>query len=537
MLQSLDKALRGWVTKAIVTLICLSFVLWGVQVWFERGGQTVISKVGKYKISAQELTSRLQNLQREFGDSRFSQGRSLVEVAFNELVQEKFLRTLLDQTRSWLPATVLPMLKTLPNHDYDTLFASLNQLPVNQHQIAELASMAHLKHMLQDSAFNLPKESARLIKSLNQKRDLVFIQLSAQDLIGTQQVSEQAIQDYYKTHQVELLLPAEIKLKKLVINRAFWQAQLVCNKNLRAEYETELKRVQQNYVQAQGDATFLENAKHLGAIVAQAEANAIKKLAIRISRELKYNAAAYQTIAESYGLQWQDLPTLKENELRGNNNQGDNQVDNSQPASFNLQLFFKAAQNGGWVVTTPITWSTGQSLVSKNDLTGGGVVILWPVERHLNRLASLAQATQRIKHQLAIQQAIVQVKHLAQQLAEQWRHGTLSEASIKAHNLKMQHIKAASLADSARPEIEIAFQKCSLVNQASRVAWRCDGERCLVVRLEQIRSPQSETSDVDQEIATSSQRDLEKQALSVKLDKQQGVKLWINDTYFKRFMK
>lgn len=510
MLQNIDKALRGWVTKVIVALITLSFVLWGVQVWFDRGGQTVVAKVGKYNISMQELSERTRSLRSEFGNSDFGWRRNISEFAFLELVQEKFLKNLLDQTKSWLTIKDLALLKLLPADKKIGWVESLDAMPDDQRK-ANFASLINFSQMISGSGFDLPSEIQRLRRSLGQQRDFDLVVLRVEDFAHPEQVEATKIAEYYQEHRQELVLPAEVRLKKLILNRQFWRGQVANDPELQAEYEAELDRVQAGYARNSG-------ASHLGEMVARAEAGAIRRLADRISRELKYNAAHYQEIAESYGLQWHDLPVIKEDDLTAIVNK----------AAFDPHLFFRANGSGGWVITAPVAWNDRRQLVTKEDLLGGGVVILWPAETHVGELATLEQAAPTIANRLARVQAEVKMRDLAGKIAEQWRHGALSETLLKQFKIQIKRVKRADFAESYKPGVELAFQKCSMINDEARVATRCDDEHCWVVRLDKIVNADG-MAENRMEIDDSGWHDLERQALSVQRDKKRGVRLQIRD--------
>ena len=98
MLQKLHEGIKGWVAGAIIAIISLVFVLWGVEYYLQPGnaGGNTIAKVDGRKITEKELNLTFQQLQRQYtvqkgGLLTSQQNAELKQLALQQLISTNVL--------------------------------------------------------------------------------------------------------------------------------------------------------------------------------------------------------------------------------------------------------------------------------------------------------------------------------------------------------------------------------------------------------------------------------------------------------------
>lgn len=502
MLQNFQKILHKWVIKAIVVLIILSFALWGVQVWFERGSQSTAIKVGKYTITWQNLRDQTKALADTWG----SEAAPL--VARQELIQQNLLKNLLDQTKSWLKTSDLVLLKTYPKL---TELTSVALWP-DSSQKARTLSIFNLAHKMRSSGFSLDSEKTRLAKALQQERHFDWLMLSANDVSKAASFSDAAIKTYYQQHASELTLPTKVQLHKLRITRKLWQQQLAQDERLKAIYQQELEKLEHAYRD--------QDIQQLSSTIKQAEINAQRRFAEMIVRELKYNPSDFKAIAESYGLTWRDLPLVSEAELPSIS---------ANQTGFDLKLLFTSPSASGWVLTTPLKLKN-RIIVSEDELLDQSVVILWSEKTLTARPSNLAEAMPIIKAKLALEYGAAKLEATAKELAGRLAKGASIADYLLKYQLTLQKGRVNLTSENPSIAARLALSECAWLDPSSRAAWRCMGNKCYVVYLTRVTTkakPIGEAAKREakmlEALTESNWQTLEQQALTLPSDKASGV--------------
>ena len=84
MLQTIREHTQGWIAGTIISLIILSFALWGIHSYFVGGGNnSVVAEVNGTEISREQLTVAYERLRRQ-AQSQYGANPSRNEAAFKE---------------------------------------------------------------------------------------------------------------------------------------------------------------------------------------------------------------------------------------------------------------------------------------------------------------------------------------------------------------------------------------------------------------------------------------------------------------------
>lgn len=238
MLQSIRDHTQGWIAGTIVSLLILSFALWGIHSYINSGASnTTVAKVNGVEISRGQLAVAYERLRRQV-QMQFSSSYQLPEQA-EAALKDRALQALIN----------IQVLKQASlSHNYRISSAQIDSFLENmpEFQVNGQFSAARFQQILETTLFNvrdfldliktsllidqprlgfiftsfaLPNEIIDNIALVNQERNIQYVTLPL-DLIAKQPmaISKDDIQAYYKQHQDEFKTPEQVSIEYIVLS-------------------------------------------------------------------------------------------------------------------------------------------------------------------------------------------------------------------------------------------------------------------------------------------------------------------------------
>lgn len=239
MLQQLREHVHGWIAGIIIGLLALTFALWGIESYLNRGaGEAVVAKVNGQEITQSQLNTAYQRLKQSL------QQQSATPISLDPDTQSKLRQQALQQLINTevlssdavknkfriAPIQLDNLIMQMPAFQVAGRFSAaqfqqvLGILGYSQQQFIEDLQNALLVNQvqvgIQSSAFGLPNEAQQALQLMNQQRDFKYAILPLAKFQKTQTVSDAAIQNYYQSHQDEFKTPEKVSIDYLELNVA-----------------------------------------------------------------------------------------------------------------------------------------------------------------------------------------------------------------------------------------------------------------------------------------------------------------------------
>lgn len=253
MLQKLNERIQGVVAWVVVSIIALTFALFGVDSYIQaRHTSLVEAEVNGKPISKQALDVRYRRIQHEQAASGKVPGpekqvkRELLDYMIGMQVN---LNAAHDAGFGVNTAQVNTTIFQIPQLQEDGHFSSeryeqtLNnalytpqsfQKEIHQSMLLNQQHFAFL-----GTAFALPNEIEKFIKLYGQTRDYRYIQIPSSAFSKGIAVSDQEIKTYYESHTHDFLTPEQVSLEFVTLSMAAVREKLNPS-------ETELKAYYEN---------------------------------------------------------------------------------------------------------------------------------------------------------------------------------------------------------------------------------------------------------------------------------------------------
>jgi peptidyl-prolyl cis-trans isomerase D len=244
MLQSIRDKTQGWIAGVIISLVILSFALWGIHSYMVGAANTdVIAKVNGVEISKRQLSAAYERLRRQVqtnmgsGSLPDNMETELKRRALDALITVQVLKQgAMDEDYKISPRQVDNYLESMPefqvNGQFSTsrfqqLISTTMYTPVDFLNLIEttlLVDQPRLGIIL--SSVALPNEIDNSIALINQERDIQYLELPL-DYFSKQNlpVTDADITAYYQQHQDQFKTPElvsadyiELSMKDLMAN-------------------------------------------------------------------------------------------------------------------------------------------------------------------------------------------------------------------------------------------------------------------------------------------------------------------------------
>lgn len=326
MLQNMRERMQGIIAAAIVSIIALTFALWGVQNYLHSvHTASAVAKVNGVKITQEQLRiaherAKRQQMMKDGADYSLDQKKQaeLKKQVLQDMIKNQILMQATGKMGLGVSAAQLEMAITMmPIFQSNGVFSAnrfqqvLSNLFYSEHEfINEVKSslvMMQLEKGIVDSEFVLPDELETAQKVLNQHRDIGYFVINSQRFANAIQVSTSDIQAYYKQNQNEFISPEKISIEYV---------QLSAN-DLKAKIQitpTQLQQFYQEHIDSFSTPKRWQITKIVLPVVANADAKTLtvaKEKINNLAKQLQSETAAQVKSPSNTGVKVETLWTTR----------------------------------------------------------------------------------------------------------------------------------------------------------------------------------------------------------------------------------
>jgi len=254
MIQFIRDHAQGVIAWIIIILVTIPFALWGVNEYFQGGGELPVAEVGKRPISSQEFQ---QVYQRELGMRRQMLGDDFIaqnEAAIKRAVLEGLVNSeamvqavhkagfRVDDARVGSQIRAISQFQRDGKFDpelYDRMLrgAGLAREQFESDVRRDLLT-AQLAAGVTDTVLVTGHELDRWLRLNEQRRKIGYYQVSAEDYAGRVEPSETEVGKYYQDNLERFAVPERVKAEYLQLSRdSLMKDVKVDDETLRRLYE------------------------------------------------------------------------------------------------------------------------------------------------------------------------------------------------------------------------------------------------------------------------------------------------------------
>lgn len=231
MLQTIREHTQGWIAGVIISIIILSFALWGIHSYFTGGtNDSVVARVNGVDISKEQLAVAYERLRRQVqqygANSPLAKDeRALKHNALQGLIEMQVLKQAsLDQDFRISDMQVDAYLQSLPEFQVNGQF-SLERF--QQLLSSTLLSTSEFLDLIRTSllidqpklgivltSFALPAETNATISLVNQERNINYLIIPTQSFLSKPMtISHDRIQAYYDANKNDFMTPEQVNVE------------------------------------------------------------------------------------------------------------------------------------------------------------------------------------------------------------------------------------------------------------------------------------------------------------------------------------
>lgn len=238
MLQNIRDHTQGWIAGIIISLLILSFALWGIHSYFVGAATSnVVAKVNGVEITKGQLAVTYERLRRQL-QIQFSSNyelppgaeASLKERALQSLINIQVLKQAsIDQDYRISARQIDNFLESMPEFQVNGQF-SLNRL--QQILSTTLFTLTDFLDLLKTTllidqprlgilltSFSLPSEVVNTISLINQQRNIQYLIVPFQYFLDQPiTISDDKVLAYYQQHQEEFKTPEQMSVSYLELS-------------------------------------------------------------------------------------------------------------------------------------------------------------------------------------------------------------------------------------------------------------------------------------------------------------------------------
>ncbi len=229
MLQAIRDRASGWIAYIIVILICIPFALWGIHQYFGGDDPLLAAEVNGQEIPLRLLNQEYQQQKRYYQSIMGKQlpqeyeDRQLKENALANLVRNELLRQEVEKAGYHISDNVLlSQIQEIPaffsngvfdKQRYEQILEMQRRTPTEfEHRLRQQIRVSQFIEGLSQSAF-IPGQSIDDYRRLvNQHRRFTYFIIHTDLAKANAEVSDEAIEKYYKTHKNKFNTPPRVKL-------------------------------------------------------------------------------------------------------------------------------------------------------------------------------------------------------------------------------------------------------------------------------------------------------------------------------------
>ena len=238
MLQTIRDRAQGWIAWAIVLLISIPFVLWGIESYLGGGGEPVVANVNGIDILARDLDKRVQQARFELRERMGASyepseldDKKLRADTLDDMIRESLL---LDATRRLglrvsdqeVQVRILsePAFQRDGRFDKESYKRILEMQGLSpamfEAQLRQQMAGGQLIQAVAASEFATRSELGDYQRLAEQKRELSYAMFTVADFQTDAPIDDAAVSSYYDANAAKFQIPEQVKLDYIVLDAA-----------------------------------------------------------------------------------------------------------------------------------------------------------------------------------------------------------------------------------------------------------------------------------------------------------------------------
>jgi peptidyl-prolyl cis-trans isomerase D len=221
MLTKIREKSQGAFAGVILTVICVPFVLWGINNYTNDGQESPVASVGKKDFYQRDVNKAYEKYQQSLGGLAVDEA-SMKSQALSKLIKDEVLLQYVHQKGLTISDDAIrDFIHTLPYFQTDGKFdeAKYKSMLSSQRmsspefvsQIKNALVMEQFQKSILESSFATPYDLERVFKIQNQQRDVEYVTVPVAAL--TQTPNDDAIKTYYDAHQTQYQVPEQMSVE------------------------------------------------------------------------------------------------------------------------------------------------------------------------------------------------------------------------------------------------------------------------------------------------------------------------------------
>jgi peptidyl-prolyl cis-trans isomerase D len=221
MLTKIREKSQGAFAGVILTVICVPFVLWGINNYINDGQEAPIASVGKKDFFQRDVNKAYEKYQQSLGGLATDEA-AMKSQALSKLIKDEVLLQYVHQKGLTITDDAIrDFVHNLPYFQTDGKFdeAKYKQMLSSQRmaspefvaQIKNALVMEQFQQSILNSSFATPYDIERVFKIQNQQRDVEYVTIPV--IASTETPSDDAIKLYYDAHQTQYQIPEQMSVE------------------------------------------------------------------------------------------------------------------------------------------------------------------------------------------------------------------------------------------------------------------------------------------------------------------------------------
>jgi len=246
MLTKIREKAQGAFAWGILIIICVPFVLWGIQNYIDTGKEAAVASVGSKDFYQRDVNKAYEQYSQSFQgmgiDEKTLRAQSLKKLIKDEVllqyVNSKGLVTSDNTARDFIKGLEYFQVDgKFDDKQYKALLSS-QRISSNEfvNRIKNALIMEQFQQSIVDSAFATPYDVESFFKIQNQQRDVEYVTVGLQQV--PDQPSEKEIAAYYQQHQDLYQVPEQMSVEYVELSLGeIAKTVVVTDEKLKAFYE------------------------------------------------------------------------------------------------------------------------------------------------------------------------------------------------------------------------------------------------------------------------------------------------------------
>ncbi|MDH5486003.1 MAG: SurA N-terminal domain-containing protein, partial [Gammaproteobacteria bacterium] len=230
MLTAIREKTQGIIAAFIVALIAIPFALWGVNSYFDTGGQINIAKVNGMDITQNDFRNEIDRLRGKVEPKTLNNPQFKQSILSNMIDQALIIRNAELQGYRVGNVQLAEIIRNQPNFQRDGKFdASLYEALLRREglspklfeaRVRDEILVTHLQAGISESRIITQSEIAEIARLLSQEREIAFVLIGIEPQMAKITLTSADIEKYYSAHPEMFQFPEQVRIEYLRLSAA-----------------------------------------------------------------------------------------------------------------------------------------------------------------------------------------------------------------------------------------------------------------------------------------------------------------------------